>query len=280
MTDLLLAPLADYAFFGLALAAAVAVGVAASVLSCLLVVRHQALVGDAVSHSVLLGVAVGYVVAGRPGVLPGALLAAGGTAVLATAIERRTPLARDAVLGLVFTTAFAGGLAVISVARPTGVDLFHVLLGNVLGVTTADVAVTTGIAVLVVGVVALLHRPLQLWAYDPVIARSLGVPVRALDHLSTLLLSAVVVAALQAVGLVLVIALLVIPGAAARLLADRLRSMLLVAGAVGALSGVVGLYASFHADIASGPAIVLAAGACFAVAMAVHALRGRAGVRA
>jgi ABC-type Mn2+/Zn2+ transport system permease subunit len=269
-------PVAAYGFFALALVAAVAVGVASAVLSCLLVVRHQALVGDAVSHSVLLGVALGYVVAGRPGVLPGALLAAAGTAVATTAIERRTPLARDAVLGIVFTTAFAGGLAIISVVRPTGVDLFHVLLGNVLGVTTGDVALAVAVAVGVVTLVALLFRPLLLWAYDPVGAIAAGVPVRALEYLFSLLLSAVVVAALQAVGLVLVIAMLVIPGATARLLATRLRTMLVVAAGIGVLSAVGGLYASFYVDVASGPAIVLAAAACFAAAMAVHAVRGSA----
>lgn len=275
MIDALVEPLSTFAFFRLALVASIAVGVGSAVLSCLLVVRHQALVGDAVSHSVLLGVAVGFVAAGRPGVLPGALLAAAGTAVVTTAIERRAPLARDAVLGIVFTTAFAGGLAVISIVRPTGIDLFHVLLGNVLGVSPADVVVTVLVSAAVVGLVVVLHRPLHLWAYDPVAAATLGVPVRRLEYLFSLLLSAMVVAALQAVGLILVVAMLVIPGAAARLLTRRLRTMLLVAAGIGAVSATVGLYASYHIDVASGPAIVLAAAACFAGAFAWHLARGR-----
>lgn len=276
MIDAIVDPVTTYAFFRLALVAAVAVGLGSAVLSCLLVVRHQALVGDAVSHSVLLGVAVGFVAAGRPGILPGALLAAGGTAVLTTAIERRAPLARDAVLGIVFTTAFAGGLAVISIARPSGIDLFHVLLGNVLGVSPGDVALTLAVSGVVVALVVVLYRPLQLWAYDPVAATTLGVPVRTLEYLFSLLLSAMVVAALQAVGLILVVAMLVIPGATARLLTRRLRTMLVAAAAVGVISAVGGLYASYHLDVSSGPAIVLSAALCFAVAFARHLARGGA----
>lgn len=271
----LLDPLTSYPFFLTALLAAVAVGVGAAVLSCLLVVRHQALVGDAVSHSVLLGVAVGFVVAGTAGVLPGALLAAAATALLTTAIERRTPLARDAVLGIVFTTAFAGGLAVISIARPRGIDLFHVLLGNVLGVSTGDLVLTAVTSILVVGLVVVAFRPLRLWAYDAPTAVALGVDVTALEYLFAVLLSAMVVASLQAVGLILVVAMLVIPGATARLLTRRLSHMMAVAAVVGAVSAVAGLYTSFYVDVASGPAIVLSAAVCFTVALAVHMVGAR-----
>lgn len=274
MTELFITPLTTYPFFLTALVAAVAVGVGAAVLSCLLVVRHQALVGDAISHSVLLGVAVGFVIAGTVGILPGALLAAMGTAVLTTAIERRTPLARDAVLGIVFTTAFAGGLAVISIARPRGIDLFHVLLGDVLGVSTGDLVLTVATTGAVVLLVVLAFRPLRLWAYDPATAATLGVDVARLEYLFAILLSAMVVASLQAVGLILVVAMLVIPGATARLLTTRLSHMMVVAAAVGALSAVAGLYVSFHVDLASGPAIVLASAVCFAVALTAHLLTG------
>jgi ABC-type Mn2+/Zn2+ transport system permease subunit len=275
MRELLVDPIAQYGFFGTALAVAVAVGIGAAMLSCLLVVRHQALVGDAISHSVLLGIAVGFVVVGTAGVLPGALLAAVGTTVLTTAIERRTPLARDAVLGIVFTTAFAGGLAIISLVRPVGIDLFHVLLGNVLGVGPTDLLLTVTTTAVVVAFVVAAFRPLQLWAYDARVAAALGVPVTLLDYVFAVLLSAMVVASLQAVGLILVVAMLVIPGAAARLVTTRLSRMIVVAAGIGAASAVGGLYASFHLDIASGPAIVLAAGACFTAAFAVHEIRRR-----
>ncbi|HUG84911.1 MAG TPA: metal ABC transporter permease [Euzebya sp.] len=275
MIDLLVDPLRAYPFFVTALLASLAVGIGAAVLSCLLVVRHQALVGDAISHSVLLGVAVGFVVAGSVGVLPGALLAAIGTAVLTTAIERRTPLARDAVLGIVFSTAFAGGLAIISVARPVGIDLFHVLLGNVLGVGRGELVLTAATTVVVLALVVIAFRPLRLWAYDPQTAATLGVDVAALEYLFAVLLSAMVVASLQAVGLILVMAMLVIPGATARLVTDRLSRMMLVAAAVGALSAVAGLYTSFHLDVASGPAMVLAAAACFALGFIAHLVSGR-----
>jgi len=270
----LLDPLVQYGFMRVGLAAAVLVGVTSAVLSCLLVVRHQALLGDAISHSVLLGVAVGYLAAGTAGILWGALAIAVLSSVLITYVERHSPVKLDAVLGIVFTFAFALGLAIISVAQPRGIDVFHILFGNVLGVSNGDLALTAVSGGLVLAVVLVLFRAFHLWSFDPLMARAVGMRVAALDYLFTALLSATIVAALQAVGLILVVAMLITPGATALLLTSRLSRMMLVATGVGVVSAVGGLYGSYYVNVASGPAIVLVASACFALAFLLAPRRG------
>lgn len=267
MWELLVEPLASYGFMRLGLAAAVIVGVVCSVLSCLLVVRHQALLGDAISHAVLLGVAVGYLIAQETGVLWGALIVAMLTGVAITYIERNTVIALDAVMGICFTAAFALGLAIISIAQPRGIDVFHVLFGNVLGVGSADLLVTAVSGGLVLTVVIVGFPAFHLWSFDPDMAHTIGIRTRALEYVFTVLLAAAIVSALQTVGLLLVIALLITPGATALLLTTRLLAMMAVAAAVGMAAAVAGLYGSFHLDIASGPAIVLAATSCFLLAL-------------
>lgn len=274
-----LGELLSYPFLREALLAAVVVGVSSAVLSCLLVVRHQALLGDAISHAVLLGVAAGYLVAGTTGILPGALLVAVLTGSTITYLERNSPIKLDAVMGICFTATFALGLAIISVAQPRGIDLFHVLFGNVLGVTTEDVVLSAVSGGLAVAVVAVLFRAFHLWSFDPVTARAVGMPVGALQYVFTGVLSAAIVASLQTVGLVLVVAMLVTPGATALLLTTRLSTMMLVAAGVGVVSAVGGLLASFYLDVASGPAVVLMATACFALTFLFAPRRGVLAVR-
>ena len=271
---LLVEPVVSYGFMRAGLLAAVVVGLSASVLSCLLVVRSQALLGDAISHAVLLGVALGYLVAEAAGVFVGALVVAVGTGVLITFIERNSPVKLDAVMGICFTATFALGLAIISVADPRGIDLFHVLFGNVLGVSTEDLVLTAVAGGLVLVALVVLFRPLHLWSFDPVMAQAVGLPVGLLQYVFTGLLSATIVASLQAVGLVLVVAMLITPGATALLLARRLSTMMATAAAVGVVAAVGGLYGSYHLDVASGPAIVLTATLLFALALVAAPRRG------
>lgn len=272
--DVLAEPVLRYAFMRDGLLVALVVGATSAVLSCLLVVRRQALLGDAIAHAVLLGVAVGWLAAGRVGVFAGALAAGVLAGVAIVFVERSSRLKLDAAMGVVFTTAFALGLAIISRARPAGIDLFHVLFGNVVGVSRTDVWLTAASGGLVLAVVVVLFRDFQLWSFDPELARVLGVPVGALQYVFTALLSAAIVASLQAVGIVLVVAMLIIPGATAYLLAERLATMMRVAAACGVVAAVTGLYGSYYVDVASGPAIVLVAGALFAVALLAAPKRG------
>jgi manganese transport system permease protein len=279
LEQLLVDPLAQYGFMRSGLLAAVTVGMTSAVLSCLLVVRGQALLGDAISHAVLLGVVLGYLVGGELGILGGAMLVAVAAGAAITYVAQHAPFRADTAMGVVFTVAFALGLAVISIVQPRGIDLFHVLFGNVLGVARADLVLTVTSGALVVLVVLVAFRAFELWSFDPQLARTMGMRVTLMEHLFTALLSAAIVAALQTVGLILVVAMLVIPGAAAAMLTSRLVTMMVVATGVGVVSGVVGLYGSFHLDVASGPAIVLVAGACFVLAFLLAPRGVLAGIR-
>lgn len=270
--QLFVAPL-EYAFMRDGLAVVLMIGITASVLSCLLVVRRQALMGDAISHCVLLGVALGWLVAREHGVLPGALVAGVLSGSAITFIER-AGIKLDAAMGIVLTTAFALALALISIVRPAGIDLFHVLLGNVLGITQSDLRNTAIGCVAVLTTVVVMFRGLQFWSFDPVAARVAGLPTTLLHYLFTALLSATIVVSIQAVGVLLVVAMLVTPGAAAWLLTRRLATMMLVAATIGALSGVGGLYGSYYFDVASGPAIVLNASVWFIGALLLAPRRG------
>ena len=263
---LLVEPVLQYGFMRAGLLAAVVVGLTCAVLSCLLVVRGQALLGDAISHAVLLGVVVGYLVGGELGVLGGALVVAVLTGAAIAYVTEHAPFRADTSMGVLFTVTFALGLAIMSVAQPRGIDLMHVLFGNVLGVSSADLWLTAVSGGLVLLVVLVGFRAFSLWSFDPGLARAMGMRTRAVEYLFTAMLSAAIVAALQTVGLILVVAMLVVPGATAAMLTSRLSSMMAVAGVVGLVSGVTGLYGSFHLDVASGPAIVLVAGACFLLA--------------
>jgi len=267
--DLLVDPIIQYGFFRIGLVTAIIVGVTCSVLSCLLVVRHQALLGDAVSHAVLPGVAVGYLVAGHAGVFPGALIAGLLSTVVMTWLDESTPIKLDAIMGIVFSAAFALGLAIISITRPRGIDLFHVLFGNVLGVSPADLATTAITATLVLVATIGLFPYFHMWSFDPNGANAAGLPTTMLNYLFAALLAATIVAALQAVGIVLVVAMLITPGATALLVSRRLSRMMAVAAGAGTLAAVLGLYMSYYLDIASGPAIVLTATGLFALILLV-----------
>lgn len=223
-----------------------------------------------------MGVAVGYLFAQTAGIFWGALVVAVASGTAITYIERHSPVKLDAVMGIIFTATFALGLALISVTKPRGIDLFHILFGNVLGVSGGDLALTVASGVTVLAVVLARFRAFHLWSFDPLMARAIGMRVGVMEYLLTGLLSATIVAALQAVGLILVIAMLITPGATALLLTTRLRTMMVVAAAVGMVAAVGGLYVSFYVDVASGPAIVLVATALFACALVFAPQRGLA----
>lgn len=253
-----------YPFMVRALVAGVTVGIAGAVIGSFLFVRRWSLLGDAISHAVLPGVAVAYLL-GWPYFL-GALATALLTAVGIGFVERNTRIKADAAMGILFIGAFAAGLAVLSRVR-TSVDVFHILFGNVLGVSQADLLLTVGVGAVVVAVVAALFKELQLWAFDPLTAQVSGLPVGFLHYLLLVLLSATIVSALRAVGIVLALAMLITPPATAYLLTRRLSEMIVLAAAIGALSALFGLYLSFYLDLASGPSMVLMATGAFALAL-------------
>jgi manganese/iron transport system permease protein len=227
--------------------------------------------GDALAHAIFPGVVVAYLLKGSlvvGGVLFGLLTALG-----IGLVARSRRVAEDTAIGILFAGAFALGVVLISTTRSYTRDLASFLFGNVLGVGPADLALIAAVALFVLAVVALLEKELVLISFDREVAEAMGYPVFRLDVLLLVLIALTIVVALQAVGNVLVMALLVTPSATARLLTNRLRPMMALGALIGGLSGLVGLYLSYYLDLAAGATIVLVATAIFFVVMGLSALR-------
>lgn len=266
----LLEPL-QYGFMQQALVAAVLVGIVCAVMGSFLLVKRWALLGDAVSHAVLPGVAIAFLL-GWP-FLVGALATGLLTALGIGFVERHTRLKQDAAMGLLFVSAFALGLAIISRIR-SPVDLFHVLFGNVLAVSRADLLLTGASGLVVVATIVALYKELVLWSFDPIMAESVGLPVRGFHYLMLFLTALTIVASLQAVGIVLVIAMLIAPPATAALLTDRFHRLVALAVGLGVAAALLGLYLSYYLDVASGATMVLVSAALFTLVLAFSPRRG------
>ncbi len=253
MWDALLQPL-HYDYMVKAMLVSGLVGGVCGLLSCFTTLKGWSLLGDALSHAVAPGVAVAWL-AGLPfslGAFAAGLLAAGAIAVVGT----KTRLREDAVIGVVFTAFFALGVFIASI-RPAQVNLSTIIQGNVLAIADADAAQVVGLAVLVLAVLAVKWRDLMLFCFDPTQARTLGLPVKRLRWLLLMSLAATAVAALQAVGAILVAAMLVTPGATAHLLTDRFPRMMTLAAALGAGGAVAGAWLSWFVNGATGGCIVV-----------------------
>ena len=274
LVDWFIEPLATFEFLRYALAVSVLVGASSAALSCFLVVRRAAMLGDAVAHGVLPGVALGWIVAGHVGVFWGAVTVGVLVAVGFSALERATRLHLDTAIGVLFSFAFALGLLLVSVLRPTGIHLHHVLLGNVLAASDGDLWLAGTTSVVVLTTVIATFPLLRAWSFAPETATVMGLPTRRLHYLFTALLSLAIVASLQTVGLVLAVAMLILPGAAAYLCTNRMSRMIVIAVAIGVVSAAVGMLVSYRLNAASGPAIVLAASAAFAVCLVAAPRRG------
>lgn len=268
--ELLLAPL-DYEFMVRALATTAIASVVCGVLSCWLVLIGWSLMGDAVSHAVLPGVVLSYVL-GLPFAVGAAVFGFVAVALIG-AVRSTSRVKEDAAIGIVFTTLFALGLVLISVT-PSQTDLNHVLFGNLLGVSRTDLLWVAILAAVVLATLLVKRRDLTLWAFDPTHAHAIGLNPAFLSALLLGLLALTAVVALQAVGVVLVVAMLIIPGATAYLLTDRFTTMLVVAPALALGAGVVGVYASYYLDTSTGPMVVLAQGAGFALVYLLGPRRG------
>jgi manganese transport system permease protein len=259
--DLLLEPL-QYDFMVRALMTTVVAAIVCALLSCWLVLVGWSLMGDAVSHAVLPGVVIAYVL-GAPFAL-GALVFGFLAVALIGAIRGTSRVKEDAAIGIVFTTLFALGLVLISVT-PSQTDLNHIIFGNILGVSTTDLVQITVLATIAFAVLVLKRRDLTLYAFDPMHAHAIGLSPRFLGALLLGLLALTAVVALQVVGVILVVAMLIIPGATAYLLTDRFGRMLVIAPVISAVCSVVGIYVSYWLDAASGGLVVVTQGAAFAL---------------
>ena len=229
-------------------------GAVCAVLSCFVILKGWSLMGDAVSHSVLPGVVIAYMLN-----LPFAVgaFAFGLLSVISIGfIKARTRIKEDTVIGVVFTGLFALGLVLISKVS-SSVHLSHILFGDVLGISDADVLQTVIVGVLTLIVVLALRKDLLLFCFDPTHARSIGLNTTFLYYALLVVLALTIVTALQTVGIILVVAMLVTPGATAYLLSDKFDRMLVIAVASSIFSGVMGTYVSYFLDGATGGCIVV-----------------------
>ncbi|WP_170132222.1 metal ABC transporter permease [Hoeflea marina] len=257
-----------------ALVISVLVAIPMALLSCFLVLKGWSLMGDAISHAVFPGVVIAYIV-GFPYAI-GAFVAGMVCAVATGFLAENSRIKQDTVMGIVFSGMFGFGL-VLFVNIQSEVHLDHILFGDMLGVSWADIAQSALIAVVTAGVIAVKWKDFLLHAFDPAQARVLGLPVRALHYGLLCMISLTIVGALQAVGIILAIAMLIAPGAIAFLLTRRFRTMLATAVAIAVVGSFLGVYLSFFIDSAPAPTIVLLMSIVFVLAF-IHVTRKAARV--
>ncbi|MFL7813749.1 MAG: metal ABC transporter permease [Anaerolineales bacterium] len=265
--DLLLAPL-NYSFMVRGLSAAVLTGIVCAVVGVYVVVRGMAFFGDALAHSILPGVAVGYLITG--GAQEPMFWWGTGTAVLVSLIiggvSRGAKIKEDTAIGIIFAGMFALGIAIISTVKSYTVDLTHFLFGDVLAVSGNQLIIIAAFSGLVLLLVLAFYKEFLVLTFDPTLAATLRIPSRLYEYLLLVLIALAIAVSFQAVGVALMVAMLVTPAASAYLLTKRLPVMMALAALIASASGVIGLYFSYYINVASGPAIVLTATSFFLLA--------------
>ena len=273
--DFLFEPL-QYEFMQRGLIAAVLVGTLCAVVGTYVVLRGMAFFGDALAHTILPGIALGYLLTG--GTREPLFWWALGTAVVAAlgigAISKNSEIKEDTAIGIIFAGMFALGIALISTVRSYAVDLSHFLFGDVLSVSTQSLWLILIFGVIVLLVIFALYKEFLTLSFDPVLAATLRLPVGLLNNLLLTLIAVTVAVSLQTVGVALMVAMLVTPAATAYLLTRRLSRMMILGAVFASFSGVIGLYLSYYLSIASGAAIVLTATLFFLLAFLWKKIKG------
>ncbi|BAY60203.1 ABC-3 protein [Calothrix brevissima NIES-22] len=256
----------QYSFMQRSLAIAILVGLLCAVVGSYLMVQRLALLGDAISHSVLPGLAIAFMVGAN--IFVGAFIAGVVSTMAIALIRTRSPIKEDAAMGIVFSAFFALGITLITVIQKDNkIDLNHFLFGNILGVTIDEVRDTAIIAAVVLIVVVLLYKELLFYTFDPLGAQAAGLPVNRLNFGLMLLIALTIVASMKAVGVILVLSLLITPGATAYLLVKRLNQVMILGAVIGVISSISGMYLSYFYNLPSGPAIVLVVSGLFVLAL-------------
>lgn len=250
----------QYGFLQKALLTSVMVGIICGVIGCFIILRGMALMGDAISHAVLPGVAISYMLGVN--FFFGAVISGVITAIAIGFVSQNSRIKHDTSIGIMFTAAFASGIIIITMLK-SSTDLYHILFGNVLAVRLSDMWITLGISLFVLAAVYLFYKELLVTSFDETMGAAYGLPVRFIHYFLMTLLTMVTVASLQTVGIVLVVAMLITPAAAAYLLTERLWMMIFLASGIGVISSIVGLYFSFTYNLASGATIVISSTAIF-----------------
>ena len=269
ITEAIVSPF-QYSFMVRALLVSVLVGIMCPVLGAYVVVRGLGFMSDGLAHSLLPGLVVATLAVSVISsewiiLVPNAI----AFALLIGFLSKRTGLSEDTAIGILFAGLFALGLTMLTAVRGLNVTLEAVLLGQVLGVSRDDVMVTAALAVVVVVLMLALHKEMVFATFDPLGASVMGIPTQVLDYVLLVLLAVVILIALQAVGIVLVISMLITPAAAAQLLTQRFTFAMVVGAAIGVSSAVIGLYVSYHYNLSSGPVMALSATSFFIFALAL-----------
>ena len=262
MIDFLVAPL-EYGFMVRALIGSILVGVMCPLVGAYVVTRNLAFIGDALAHAVLPGMVLGFIVGINPAIA--AIPTGVAVAVLVRTVSRRAGLSTDTSIGILFAAMFALGLVMLASATTIRVNMEDLLLGKVLAISPTDIYVSLGITVVVILGLFTLHHWLLFASFDPVGSQVVGTRTSIVDYVFLVMLALVIVIGIQAAGIVLVMAMLVTPAAAAYLLVRRFVSMMLLAAALGTVSAVTGLYISYHFNVPAAPAMTLVASGIFAV---------------
>lgn len=263
----------EFEFFRNGLVVATIAGALCGLIGCYVVLRSMSYIGHGLAHSIFGGFAASSLLGVN--VFLGAGVWGLASALLIGGITRRRPVGSDAAIGVVTTASFALGLALIQVFGSTGQNADAALFGNVLGVSTTDVWVIITVTAVTVGVIAASYRRLLFVTFDPDVAEVSGVNVALTDGIMMALLAASILATMNVMGVTLIAAALVLPAVVARLLTSTFSTMLWMATAIGAATGFVGMNASYHLDVASGPVIVLAGALVFIMAFVFAGAAGR-----
>jgi manganese/iron transport system permease protein len=276
LIDLILTPL-SYGFMVRGLTAAILTGMICAVVGVYVVVRGMAFLGDALAHSILPGVAVGYLV--TSGAREPLFWWGTGTAVIVSiaigAVSRGAKIKQDTAIGIIFAGMFALGIAIISTVKSYTVDLTHFLFGDVLGVSGNQLITIAVFSIVILLLVIAFYKEFLVLTFDPTLAATLRIPIRIYEYMQLVLIALTIAVSFQTVGVALMVAMLITPAAAAFLLTKRLPVMMILAATIASASGVIGLYFSYYVNVASGPAIVLTATLFFILAWGLNRLKFR-----
>jgi len=256
----------EFHFLQNAIVTAVVIGVVSGAVGCFIILRGMSLMGDAISHAVLPGVAISYILGIN--FFVGAIIFGLLSSIIITFIKNNSIIKGDTAIGITFSSFLALGVILIGVAN-SSTDLFHILFGNILAVQDIDKWLTIGVSGIVLIVIILFFKELLITSFDPLMARAIGMKVNFYHYLLMVLLTLVSVTAMQSVGTILIVAMLITPAATAYLYTNSLRKMIILSSSLGAVSSVLGLFIGYSFNIAVGSSIVITSAIIFAISFLV-----------
>ena len=254
--------LQNFHFLQNALITAIVIGIVAGAVGCFIILRGMSLMGDAISHAVLPGVALSFILGIN--FFIGAIVFGLLASVIITYIRGNSIIKSDTAIGITFSSFLALGVILIGVAN-SSTDLFHILFGNILAVQDIDMWITIGVGIVVLIVIRMFFKELLITSFDPLLAKAMGMPVNFYHYLLMILLTLVAVTAMQSVGTILIVAMLITPAATAYLYANSLKTMIILSSSLGAIASVLGLFIGYTFNVAAGSSIVLTSAIIFAI---------------